>query len=75
MALHHAEHNLNVRRDCRDGRAVTLSNKFCESNLLSMAMLLYTNQNNPATLKILIASNFADKDVELRMVNVTGELP
>lgn len=35
---------------------------------------IYTNENNPATLKLLIAKNLAKQVVDLKLVNVHGEL-
>ena len=37
-------------------------------------MLIYTNENNPAVLKLLIAANFSRKNVNIKVVNANGEL-
>lgn len=35
---------------------------------------LYTNDNNPATLKILIASYLAKKEINLKVVQLNGNI-
>lgn len=35
---------------------------------------LYTNENNPAALKILIAANFSKVDINLEIVQVNGKV-
>lgn len=36
--------------------------------------LIYTNKNNPATLKLLIASNFSKTDVDIVLVQINGNI-
>lgn len=37
-------------------------------------LTLYTNDTNPAALKILIAANFGKADVNLKILQVNGKL-
>lgn len=36
-------------------------------------MKLYTNENNPLSLKVLISANFAQKDLRPEITNVDGK--
>lgn len=37
-------------------------------------VVIYTNESNPATLKLLICSNLAAKTVEIKSVTTHGKL-
>jgi hypothetical protein len=36
-------------------------------------MKLFTNENNPLSLKVLISANFAQKEVKSEITNVDGK--
>lgn len=36
-------------------------------------VLIITNENNPATLKLVIANNFAKRDVNIKIIQANGK--